>query len=142
VTFTPGLPVKGSTVTSSLSLVGTLGGCSGGGVKSGLVTFRSSKSPPTNCQTYTTVYGPSSKGAVGTETIKWNTGKTSTITLTLKLQSSGAANLSNLTGTVTSGLFQGSHQTSQFGARAPSDVCVSTPLTMFFFAQTTSNIFK
>src|SRR5262249_8719507 len=106
--FNPGLPVQGSTVKSALSLVGTLCGCSGGGATSGHLTFTSSKSPPTNCQMFLTTYGPNSKGAVGTATIKWNTGKTSTITLTTKLASSSAANLSNLSGTVTSGPYQGS----------------------------------
>jgi hypothetical protein len=141
-TFNPGLPANASKVKTSLSLVGTLSGCSGGGVKSGHLTFASSKSAPTNCQTFLTTYGPNSKGAVGTATIKWNTGKTSTITLTTKLQSGGAANLSNLTGTVTSGLFKGSNQTGQFGSRSPSGTCVSKPATKFAFAHAKATVFK
>jgi hypothetical protein len=141
-TFTPGLPVKGSTVKSSMSFKGTLSGCSGGGVKSGHLTFTSSKGAPTNCQTFVTTYGPNSKGAVGTATIKWNTGKTSTLTLTSKLASSTAANLSNVTGTVTSGLFQGSHMTSQVGSSTPSDACVSKPATTFSYSQATKTVFK
>jgi hypothetical protein len=61
------------------------------------------------------------------------------VTLTLKFDNTGAT---NVTGTVTAGLFTGSHQTGKFTSTASSDTCVSTPHTKFTFKQIATSIFK
>jgi lysophospholipase L1-like esterase len=140
--FNPALPIASSsaTVKPTASLTGTFSGCTGGGVTSGHMTFTSQKTAATNCTLFPTTYGPSSKGIVGTETIKWNTGKSSTVAITIKLLSSAGS--SSLTGTVTAGLFKGSHQTGQSASMSPPGSCVSKPLATFVYAPIASSIFK
>jgi len=127
--FSPPLPVISSKVLvkGTLTATGTLGKCVGGGVTSAHTLFKSPKSTTgSNCKTLIT-FDPKSKGTIGTETITWNTGKKSTIKLTLK-QVKGSPTKTNITGTVTAGLFVGSHQTGQVTYKTPAGACTSKPL--------------
>jgi hypothetical protein len=127
--FTPPLPVVTSKVLVKGTLVatGTLGKCVGGGVTSAHTLFKSPKATTgSNCKTLIT-FDPKSKGTIGTETITWNTGTTSTVALTLK-QVKGAPTKTNITGTVTAGLFKGSHQTGQVTYKTPAGACTTKPL--------------
>jgi len=135
--FSPPLPVVSSKVLvkGTLTATGTLGKCVGGGVTSAHTLFKSTKDAVgSNCKKLIT-FDPKSKGTVGTETITWNTGKTSTVALTLK-QVKGAPTTTNVTGTVTAGLFVGSHQTGQVKYTTPAGACTAKPLAKVTYANT------
>jgi len=104
-TFNPALPKIGSTkkVLSTITSTGPTKNCTGGGVKSGAVNGKFKFSKPGNCQTLAQGSGGASNGTV---TIKWNTGKTSTIASTIK-QSANDATKATVSGKVTAGLFKG-----------------------------------
>jgi hypothetical protein len=106
-TFKPPLPKIGNPkkVSAKLASVGTVSGCTGGGVKSGKTSFtQTSKPRPANCTTLVTVK-KSDPPTVGTLTIKWNNGKTSTAK-GFKIKQT-AATEATTTGKVTAGLFVG-----------------------------------
>ena len=135
--FTPPLPVLTSTVLVKGTLVatGTLGKCVGGGVTSAHTVFKSPKGTTgSNCKSLAT-FDPKSKGTVGTETITWNTGKTSTVALTLK-QVKGKPTTTNITGKVTAGLFLGSSQTGQVIYKLPVGACSTKPLAKVTYTNT------
>jgi hypothetical protein len=104
--FTPPLPASGG-VKSTLSSVGTVSGCTGGGVTSGKTTFKSN--PPTTKSTCSTLAHPSATGTKGTFTILWSNNKTSTVTKTFTIKQGTGANLVYATtvGKITSGQFVG-----------------------------------
>ena len=106
-TFTPPLPRLGSTkkVNSKLTAKGTVSGCIGGHVTKGTTSFvQTSKPTPANCQT---IVKPDPKAAptLGTLTIKWNNGKTSTAK-GFKIKQTDATTATT-TGKITSGNFAG-----------------------------------
>src|ERR1700675_581064 len=81
--FSPPLPILSSAVLVKGTLVatGTLRKCVGGGVTTAHTLFKTPKATVgSNCKTLIT-FDPKSKGTIGTETITWNTGKTSTVAL-------------------------------------------------------------
>jgi len=128
-TFTPPLPILSSKtkVFGNLVAIGTLGKCVGGGVTSAHTKFTSTKSTTgSNCTTLVT-YNPTAKPTVGTEVITWNTGKTSTVALELH-QVKGHATETTVTGTITAGLFKGSHQTGSLSYTAQTGGCSKVPL--------------
>jgi hypothetical protein len=135
--FSPALPVISSAVLVKGTLVatGTLGKCVGGGVTSAHTVFKSPKGTTgSNCKTLAT-FDPKSKGTVGTETITWNTGKTSTVALTLK-QVKGKPTTTNIVGKVTKGLFVGSSQSGQVIYTLPAGACASKPLAKVTYKNT------
>ncbi len=135
--FTPPLPVISSSVKvfGTLVATGTLGKCVGGGVTSAHTVFKTPKSKTgSNCKILAT-FDPKSKGTIGTETITWNTGKTSTVALTLK-QVKGKPTTTNITGKVTKGLFLGSTQTGQVIYKLPAGACGTKPLATVTYTNT------
>jgi hypothetical protein len=128
-TFTPPLPIVSSKtkVFGNLVAIGTLGKCVGGGVTSAHTKFTSTKSKTgSNCTTLLT-YNPKAAPTMGTEIITWNTGKTSTVALQLH-QVKGKATETTVTGTITAGLFKGSHQTGTLSYKAQTNGCTKVPL--------------
>jgi hypothetical protein len=74
-TFSPGLPIHGdpTKVTPTVSATATFGGCVGLGITGGTVTYSGAVTSPENCDAVTDLSG------VGSSTISWSNGQTSTI---------------------------------------------------------------
>lgn len=129
-TFSPALPKLGSAVKVKGTLVaaGTVGKCVGGGVTFGHTSFNSPKSTTgANCTTLAKP-DPASKGIIGTFTVKWNTGKSSTAkTFTIK-QVKGAPTKATVTGKITTGLFLGSTMSGTVQYKIPAGGCATKPL--------------
>jgi hypothetical protein len=140
-TFTPPLPILKSkaTVKGNLVAIGTLGKCVGGGVTSAHTKFTSAKSTTgSNCTTLTT-FNPKAKPTAGTEVITWNTGKTSTVALQLH-QVKGKPTQTSVTGTITAGLFKGSHQTGSLIYKpVPATACTKVALKTVTYTQVTGS---
>lgn len=107
-TTTPGL--TGANANHTTKITGKLSGCTGsGGVKSASFSGSAKSPKPSGCGSL------AAKGSVvgkGTETIKWNNGKTSTASITLTSQGGGLSGGNiiahfGLTGKVTKGQFAG-----------------------------------
>jgi hypothetical protein len=110
-TFKPALPPLSSkaTVNSTTAGVGTITGCSGGGVTGG--TFKSLfKYTAYNC-TKLLAYNPTPR--VGTITTTWSNHQTSTGSLTLHAIKGNITKV-NVTGTISAGLFKGLKLTTSF----------------------------
>jgi hypothetical protein len=124
--FTPAIPKgAGAKKASKLSANGTVSGCSGS-VKSGKTKFvQTSKPVPGNCQTLLTV-DSTDKPTVGTLTITWNTGKTSTAK-GFKIKQT-AATEATTTGKITSGLFVGKVIKGTVSFKPKQGDCVTTDL--------------
>ena len=101
ITFQPPIPVKGP-VTVKIIIKGTLSGCKGGGVTSGAVNGTEKFPVKVDCQV---LLAGKAGNPSGTQTVKWNTTKTSTIAV------HGVTSTSQLDphtqGKVTAGLFLG-----------------------------------
>jgi hypothetical protein len=122
-TFNPALPPLGSTtkVKGTLSAVGTVGKCAGGGVTSGKTKFTSPKSKTgANC---TTLAAGSSTGTVGTITITWNNKKTSTAKVFTIKQVKGSPTHATTTGKITAGAFKGKSISGQVAYTLPKGAC-------------------
>ncbi|MGO9876608.1 MAG: hypothetical protein ACLPVY_22770 [Acidimicrobiia bacterium] len=136
-TFTPPLPILSSkaTVAGTLSAVGTVGKCAGGGVTSGHTTFKQTVKSTTgsNCTTLAKP-SPTSKGTVGTLTITWNTGKTSTAT-SFAIKQTKLVTTATTTGKITAGLFVGSTVTGTVKYTLPKGACSAKPLATVTYAQ-------
>jgi hypothetical protein len=136
-TTTPGLTNTAANHTTKLT--GKLTACTGsGGVKSG--AFNGSMKGNGSCLTL------AKKGSVvgkGTLTIKWNTNKTSTASVTLKSNGGGLSG-SNvvahfaLTGKVTKGQFAGKALSGSFTGHFPlkPGLCTSSPVSKIPFSGT------
>ncbi|HEX4491561.1 MAG TPA: hypothetical protein VH914_10180 [Acidimicrobiia bacterium] len=133
-TFKPPLPVFHSKqkVEPAVTVKGAKsGGCKGGGVTSGTFSSTSKFHADTNCDIF--VAGKSSPHPpTGTLTTKWNTGKTSTTTVTLNAMLGQPTKL-RVKGKVTTGVFKGMKlsATIEFAPK-PRD-CVSAPLASVAF---------
>jgi len=134
ISFNPALPKLSSSnnVKTRITATGTLSGCSGAGVTSGHLTFTSTNTNVGNCKTLLTY--KSTTSTTGTETITWNTGKTSTIKVTLG-QVHGNSQQTSITGTITAGLFTTSHQTGTLVFTLPSSACTKTGLNAASYKQ-------
>lgn len=107
-TFKPPLPDLSSTkkVKSKLSATGKVGGCLGGGVKTGTIAFTETSVPtPSNCSTLAKP-NPKSAGTIGKLVIKWNNGKTSTAGKFTIKQTKAVVDATTA-GKITAGLFKG-----------------------------------
>jgi hypothetical protein len=126
-TFKPALPILGSKVKVAYTVtsVGKLSGCVGGGVTSG--TYKTvQKVAPGNCTTLLT-YNPK-PGNPTTITTTWNTKKTSTGTFLLHAIK-GNTTKSNVTGSISAGLFKGLKITTAFTFTAlTKNGCTKVPL--------------
>jgi hypothetical protein len=137
-TFTPPLPVLTSKtlVNGNLSAVGTVGKCTGGGVTSGHTKFKQTVKSTTgsNCSTLAKP-SPTSKGTIGSLTITWNTGKTSTAA-SFTVKQTKSVTTSTTTGKITSGLFVGSTITGSVKYSLPAGACSKKPLATVTYVQT------
>jgi hypothetical protein len=128
-TFTPPLPVVGSTqkVKPTITVKNAKqSGCKGGGVTSAKFNSTVKFHTATNCQIL--LSGASSPNPpTGTISTTWNTGKTSTATVTLN-PVSGQATQTHITGKVTKGLFKGLSIDATLSFAPKSGDCASTPL--------------
>jgi hypothetical protein len=139
-TFNPPLPPFGSkaTVNGTFTAIGTVGKCVGGGVTSGHTKFVSDKGKTgSNCTTLAT---PSTTPTTGTLTITWNTGKTSTLKITLG-NVKGQITERTVSGPVTAGLFKGLKQTSAVTYAIPSGFC-KTALKTLSYKQAGASVIK
>jgi len=143
-TFTPPLPILSSKtlVNGSLSAVGTVGKCTGGGVTSGHTKFKQTVKSTTgsNCTTLTKP-SPTSKGTIGSLVITWNTGKTSTAA-SFTVKQTKSVTTSTTTGKITAGLFVGSTITGSVKYTVPSGGCTSKPLATVTYVQTANFVIK
>jgi hypothetical protein len=121
VTFTPPLPdaTSAKKVKSAQKRNGTVAGCSGT-VKSGKITGVSPKGAGANCVTLQTWTSKPTKIAL---TVKWNTGKSSTIAAQLKEIANVSVTTQTVSGSVTAGLFKGSKLSGKFTYTLPKDGC-------------------
>lgn len=141
-TFKPALPKLGvsTKVRASVSVTnGKFGSCVGGGVTSGTVKLSSKFAKPGNCATLATA--GSSNQAKGTETITWNTGKTSTVAIALT-GVNGQPTQAKVSGTVTAGLFKGSKQSGTVAYVVPKGGCTSKALSTVAVQQITLQIIR
>jgi hypothetical protein len=119
-TFNPPLPPLGSTqkVKGTVTVTGKESGCAGGGVASATVTGKSAPATTgSNCTTLAT----SKTGTKFTLNTKWNNGKTSTTTLTSTPTKNPT--IQTIAGTVTAGLFKGSHLSTVVQYTLPKGAC-------------------
>jgi hypothetical protein len=134
-TFNPPVPAGTSKVTSTISVHGTLGGCTPSNLTggSGVVTGTIKPTKPGNCTT--TIQGGGTQK--GTSTTKWHNGKVTKNTVTVHEGTGGSYNIATITGKVTSGLFAGKLVSGQVKfAPANSGACTSAPLKKVTFVQT------
>ena len=124
--FAPTLPKLGTSakVKSVLTATGSIASCSGS-VTDGSFKFVSSKSAGENCKSLAT---PPTAAIKATEVITWSSGKTSTISIKLAEVPLTPVTTQAMTGTVTSGLFQGLHLKGKVMYAALNGGCTSTGL--------------
>jgi hypothetical protein len=136
-TFTPPLPVASSSkkVLATITSTAKTSKCSGGGVTSGTISGKFKFAKPGNCATL--IQG-SNGASTGTITIKWNNGKTSAGSATIK-QVSGSATKATVAGTVKSGLFKGRHSsvTVTFALSSSGGNCTTSNLKYVTFKNNT-----
>ena len=147
-TFAPGLfklqsgaAAETHEATSTIGATGTVSGCSGGGVVSGTTTSTIKIADPTNCNSLLdSKEPPASPATVGTLTVKWNNGKTSTVGAITLTSVPGQSTQANLSGKVTSGtLFKGLTVTARVSFKATtSDQCVTSNLTKVTYTGVTA----
>jgi hypothetical protein len=137
-TFNPALPKSGSSTTVKPKVIvkkAKTTSCSGGGVTSGVFNSVSKFHTATNCDILlsgkTSPHPPT-----GTITTKWNTGATSSGTVTLN-PVSGQPTQTHITGTVTSGLFMGLHIDQTLSFTPKTGDCVTTDLSQVTFKEVT-----
>jgi hypothetical protein len=128
VTVRPPLPKLGvkAVVTTTVSSIGKIGGCSGGGVTD--AAFTDSYKYKGNCNTFVT-----GKGGVttpGPSSISWSNGKSSTATTTATLRSKAGVTpvVLKLTSRITAGQFAGTSTSGDVKAVAPAGSCTKTGL--------------
>jgi hypothetical protein len=133
VTYSPALPKLSSTtlVNDALTLSGSVGGCTGGGVTSGTLEATSRPSKGSNCKTFAT---NGTTPTAATFTITWNTHQTSTIALEIQPQK-GRPTQPTLNGKVTAGLFKGTQETATVDYRLGAGECTSLDLSTLDFRQ-------
>ncbi|HEY1737319.1 MAG TPA: hypothetical protein VGI86_01335 [Acidimicrobiia bacterium] len=126
--FAPALPPlskPNSKVLSTISSTGNVKTCTGGGVTSATMTGKVKFKTPGNCTTLAEGTG----GAItGTVTLKWNTGKTSTIGTAKLQQVKGAATNAVISGKITAGLFVGKMESQTISFTLKTGNCTSTAL--------------
>jgi hypothetical protein len=135
-TFNPPVPAgNGPKVNSTITIHGTVAGCSPSNLTggSGTVTGTIKGTKPGNCTT--TIQG----GGIqkGTSTTKWKNGKSSKFSATVKEGTGSSYNVATITGKVTSGLFAGKLVSGQTKfSPANSGACTTAPLKKVTFVQT------
>ena len=128
VTVRPALPRLGSkaVVTATVSSIGRIGGCTGGGVTG--AAFTDSYKYKGNCNSFV-----SGKGGVttpGPSSLSWSNGKPSVATTTATLLSKAGATpvVLKVTSKITKGEFAGTSASGPVKAVAPVGSCTKTGL--------------
>ncbi len=122
ISFSPPLPQHGNSAKVTASVTGTesFSGCAGLGITSGTVSFSGSFRQPENCDT--AIFSGDALRLVGSDTITWSTGQTSTV-----------GNFFPLAGAVTSGLFAGaSIDAGASYGYSPATLCTGPAATATF----------
>ncbi|HEY3833778.1 MAG TPA: hypothetical protein VGO03_15885 [Acidimicrobiia bacterium] len=141
-TFTPALPPlsqPNTKVKSTVTSTGTEKGCTGGGVTSATLTGKFKFSTAGNCTTLLQGTGGTISGPA---TLKWNTGKTSTVGAAKLGQVKGQATEATITGKITAGLFVGKSVAQTITFAVTSGECTSKPLSKVTYTQKTSLTIK
>jgi hypothetical protein len=136
-TFSPPLPkVKNkTTVKPTITVIGTLSGCTGGGVKTAQIKAVLKQAIAGNCDS---LLAGATANISGTETITWNTKATSTVK-PLKLTGvSKKATQTTATGPVSAGLFAKAKQTGTLGFTPLNGGCTSAGLAKVSFKNITA----
>jgi hypothetical protein len=136
-TFSPALPKAGVTtkVKPTITVTGKLGGCTGGGVTSATISAVLKQATAGNC---TTLLAGATANISGSETLKWNTKKTSTVK-PLKLTGvTGKVTQTTATGPVSAGLFAKSKQTGTLSFTPLNGGCTTAGLSKVSFKQVTA----
>jgi hypothetical protein len=138
-TFAPALPKVGSKakVKPTVTIKGNVGNCTGG-VKSAALKATLKFSIANNCST---LLAGASTGTKGTETLTWNTKKTSTVALTL-VGVKGHVTQTKASGTVTAGVFKGSKQSGTLNYTLPKGACTAAGLSKVTFKQIAPIVIK
>jgi|HubBroStandDraft_6_1064221.scaffolds.fasta_scaffold487018_2 hypothetical protein len=140
--YSPPLPKLGvsTVVTSKVKATAKLGGCSGGGVTSGVATTLYTYKG--NCNTFVTNKGGVISGA--SSSIKWSNGQTSTTTVTSTALSKPGVQpaVILLTTKVTKGLFAGTTASGKVLGTSVKGACISTGLGTFKLTGTGPTVFK
>jgi hypothetical protein len=135
-TFNPPVPLaSGPKVTSTITIHGTVSGCSPSNLTggAGTVTGTIKGTKPGNCAD--TVKGGNTQK--GNSTTKWKNGKSSKFSVTVTEGTGGSYNIATIKGRVTSGLFAGKLVAGQTKfLPANSGACTSAPLKKVTFTQT------
>jgi hypothetical protein len=128
VTVSPPLPRLGENlvVRATVSSIGKIGGCTGGGVTD--AAFTDSYKYEGNCSTFVT-----GKGGVtipGPSSLSWSNGKPSVATTTAKLISKPGATpvILKLRSTIIKGQFAGTSASGDVKAVSPAGTCTKTSL--------------
>ncbi len=128
VTIRPTLPRLGAkvVVSATVSSIGRIGGCSGGGVTG--AAFTDSYKYKGNCTTFVT-----GKGGVttpGPSSLSWSNGKASVATTTATLLSKSGVTpvVLKVTSTITKGQFAGTTASGPVKAVAPAGSCTKAGL--------------
>jgi len=140
-TFSPALPIVGATakVKSTVTIKNAkVTGCNGGGVTGGTFSASLKFTVANNCSS---LLAGGETGTKGTETITWNTKKTSTVALSLK-GVKGKVTQTNATGPVTKGVFAKAKQTGTLNYTLPAGACTKTALSKVTFKQITPIVIK
>ena len=125
-TFSPALPKIGSKtkVKPTVTIKGAkVSGCTGG-VKTGTFNASLKFSVASNCDT---LLAGAPTGTKGTETITWNTKKTSTVALSL-VGVKGHVTQTKASGPVSAGLFKGSKQSGSLNYTLPTGACTTAAI--------------
>jgi hypothetical protein len=137
-TFKPPLPKSGDSTKVKPKIIvknGKTTGCTGGGVTSSKFTSLAKFHDGTNCDTLLSG-NPGPNPPTGTINTKWNTGATSVASVTLN-PVSGSPTKTHVTGTVTSGLFNGKHLDVTLSFAPKTGDCVTTDLSQVTFTNDT-----
>jgi hypothetical protein len=136
-TFKPALPALGSKVTvkPTITVTGTLSGCTGGGVKSAKISAVLKQAIAGNC---TTLLKGATANIAGSETLTWDTKATSTVKVLKLAGVTGKPTQTNATGAVTSGLFLKAKQTGTLNFTPLTGGCTTKPLSKVSFKQVTA----
>ena len=126
--FSPGLPVTGTIKGGKLTSTGTITGCAGGGVTSGKTTFTSAKSTTASGCSTLLKPDPKSKGTLGTFSVKWNNGSTSTAK-TFYIKQTKAIVDATTSGKITSGAFVGKTISGTITFTVAKGSCTTKPAT-------------
>ena len=128
VTVRPALPKLGSNlvVNATVSSIGHIGGCTGGGVTG--AAFTDSYKYKGNCTTFVTGKGGVTKA--GPSSLSWSNGKPSVATTTAALASKAGSMpvILELTSKITKGQFAGTSASGKVKAVAPGGSCTKTGL--------------